>query len=336
MKYTFINSARGIAIIMVIIVHASQLYHFKNSAVKLFFEYGQMGVQLFFIASAYTLCLSSAKRREEKKTITNFYIRRFFRIFPIYYLGIILYFLLNFYFKEINNYSLKNIGANITFIHGMIPSANNTIVPGGWSIGTEMIFYMIFPFLHKFFLGNFTALKYILAIVLCFLTVNLLNSNFENNSFWYFNIITQLPVFLTGIVYFKYEKKVGLFFAILLFVSFTFISLYLWNVEQFMLVPLASGLSFCGLLKILEKTLLDLKILQKIGEVSYSIYITHFVLVFYLLHPVLRFREMIFYIILTICICYPFALFLEKYLEKPFIKLGNKIITSRNLALKRS
>ena len=98
MKYTFINSARGIAIIMVIIVHASQLYHFKNSTIKMLFDYGQMGVQLFFIASAYTLCLSSEKRKDEENTLTNFYTRRFFRIFPIYYLGIILYFFFKFIF----------------------------------------------------------------------------------------------------------------------------------------------------------------------------------------------------------------------------------------------
>ena len=152
MKYSFINSARGIAILMVIIVHTSQLYIFKNIFVKLLFDYGQMGVQLFFIASAYTLCLSAEKRINEKSAIKNFYIRRFFRIFPVYYLGIILYFILNFYFKDVGNYTTKNIFSNVFFIHGIVPSANNTIVPGGWSIGAEILFYLIFSGFAQVFL----------------------------------------------------------------------------------------------------------------------------------------------------------------------------------------
>lgn len=326
MKYSFINSARGIAILMVIIVHTSQLYHFKNIFVKLLFDYGQMGVQLFFIASAYTLCLSAEKRRYEKSAIKNFYIRRFFRIFPVYYLGIILYFVLNLYFKEVSNYTPKNILSNIFFIHGAVPSANNTIVPGGWSIGVEMLFYLIFPVLHKFFfLGHF-ILKYLFLTSICYLIIFLVHVHIKNNSFWYFNIIVQLPVFMTGILYYKFQKKINLSLATIIFSTFTLASFYFWLKEYFVIIPLLSAISFCGLIKILEKTLLDFRILQRIGVVSYSIYITHFILVFYLLHTTSNFSLMIFYFVITVALCYPFALLLEKYIEKPFIKLGNKII----------
>ena len=47
------------------------------------------GVELFFVVSALTLCLSSAARsnREALPTL-NFYIRRFFRIAPMFYIAI--------------------------------------------------------------------------------------------------------------------------------------------------------------------------------------------------------------------------------------------------------
>lgn len=335
MKYTFINSARSIAIIMVIIVHISQLYHFKNSILKLVFDYGQMGVQLFFIASAYTLCLSAEKRKDDLFPISSFYIRRFFRIFPIYYLGIIIYFFLNLYFKDISKYSTFNIFANLSFTHGMIPSANNTIVPGGWSIGTEMLFYLFFPFLYKFMLRGNMIIKAMIMIVVCYLIVIISDVDVKNNSFSYFNIILQMPVFLIGILYYKYEKKMNLLNAIILFCIFTFISLYLWKIEKFLFIPFISGLSFCGLIKILEKTFLNLKLFQKLGIVSYSLYITHFILAFYLLQPLSSFLEMCFYILITISTCYPLSLFLEKKLELPFIRLGNKIINLRIGVLKR-
>lgn len=336
MKYSFINSARGIAILMVIIVHISQLYHFKNSNIKLLFDYCQMGVQLFFIASAYTLCLSAEKRKDEYFQISNFYIRRFFRIFPIYYFGIIVYFFLNYYLKDIHNYTFRNLFANITFIHGIIPSANNTIVPGGWSIGTEMLFYLMFPFVHKFILSNFLILKTMLLISGFYLIIIAVQSNMTNNSFAYFNIIVQMPVFITGILYYKYEKKLSLLSAIMLFCVFTFISLYLWRIDMFLFVPFISGISFCGLIKILEKTIFDLKLLQKLGVVSYSLYITHFILAFYIFKPTENIVLFAIYILMTIFICYPFALFLEKYLELPFIRMGNRIINYRRLLAKKN
>ncbi|MCT2407873.1 acyltransferase [Chryseobacterium antibioticum] len=333
MKFGFINSARGIAILMVISVHISQIYHFKSDTMKLFFDYGQMGVQLFFIASAFTLCISHDSRKTENHATTNFYIRRFFRIFPIYYLGIILYYFLNSYFKDSNSYTPKNILANIVFLHGLIPSANNSIVPGGWSIGTEMLFYTVFPFLHKFLFSGYLMIKSIFIIFICYFLFLFFKINITNNSFLYFNILVQLPVFIIGILYYNYNKKISLLNAIFIFIAFTVISFYFWKIKSFIFVPLLSGISFCGLIKILEKTFINNIIFQKIGMVSYSIYIIHFILAFYLLDPTEKLQNMLLYLILTIVTCYPVALILERYLEKPFINLGNKIIKHRDKTL---
>lgn len=35
--------------------------------------------------------------------------------------------------------------AKVGFVHGLVPSANNTVVPGDGSIGTEMLFCLILP-----------------------------------------------------------------------------------------------------------------------------------------------------------------------------------------------
>ena len=136
---------------MVILVHSGQRIDGISPILKGISAYGQMGVQLFFIASAFTLCLSHEKRKIEKYSLTNFYIRRFFSIAPLYYLGITLYFIIEitkgFVSHDINDsqYSLVNVLANVFFVNGFYPPANNNIVPGGWSIGTEFAFYAIFP-----------------------------------------------------------------------------------------------------------------------------------------------------------------------------------------------
>ncbi len=157
-KLDYIDIARGIAILMVMLVHTSQAVNGVSQLVGDIDRYGQMGVQLFFVASAYTLCFSSVKRSDESQPLVSFLIRRFFRIAPLYYVAIVAYFLAesNMHILALiklpcSLYNFETIAANILFIHGFVLSANNNIVPGGWSIGTEMAFYLLFPILFALF-----------------------------------------------------------------------------------------------------------------------------------------------------------------------------------------
>ena len=150
-KFQQIDILRGLAILMVIIVHVSQIIS-GDLVFKFIFAYGQMGVQMFFLASAFTLSYSMDYRHEEKNAIKFFFLRRFFRIAPGYYVGIIIYFLISLLLNHLSisdslgiNHDPKNIIINILFLNGLLPEENNNVVPGGWSIGTEMIFYLIFP-----------------------------------------------------------------------------------------------------------------------------------------------------------------------------------------------
>src|SRR5947209_6454020 len=89
LKNLYIDILRGIAIFGVIAVHSHQYITGLSWVISWVFNYGQLGVQLFFVASAVTLCLSMNGRKENSSH--NFYIRRFFRIAPLYYFGIPLY-----------------------------------------------------------------------------------------------------------------------------------------------------------------------------------------------------------------------------------------------------
>jgi peptidoglycan/LPS O-acetylase OafA/YrhL len=118
-KYQYIDILKGIAVLGVIAVHSHQSIPNLNLSVKYAFNYGQLGVQLFFMLSAITLCISSQKRHEQ--VWQYFYMRRFFRIAPLYYFGIVLYLLTGSFFIyqfkgewEIpNQYTPLNILANI-------------------------------------------------------------------------------------------------------------------------------------------------------------------------------------------------------------------------------
>src|SRR5579871_675598 len=138
-KYDYIDAMRGIAILMVLTVHSGQQFPLSEPA-RTISAMGQLGVQLFFVASALTLCLSWTSREDETERVPKFLIRRYFRIAPMYYAGTLVYFLNNVVRSHstvhaaLQDYTPLNVLANVFFVHGLVPSANNTIVPGGWSI----------------------------------------------------------------------------------------------------------------------------------------------------------------------------------------------------------
>ena len=152
-KLKYIDALRGIAVLGVVAVHCSQ-YGINNypSYISRFFGQGARGVQLFFIVSAFTIFLSQKKRNSfEERPYRNFFVRRFFRIAPMYYLAIGYFIIQNFHKALLDkNWDwglVSNVFANLTFLHGFSPYWINSLVPGGWSIAVEMTFYLIVPFL---------------------------------------------------------------------------------------------------------------------------------------------------------------------------------------------
>src|SRR5262249_45825966 len=80
-----IDAVRGWAIFGVIIAHVSTMS--SAGPFQPLAQLGLRGVQLFFSASALTLFLAFHRRKSEPASIRNYFIRRFFRIAPFYYLA---------------------------------------------------------------------------------------------------------------------------------------------------------------------------------------------------------------------------------------------------------
>ncbi|MFY7788963.1 MAG: acyltransferase family protein [Thermoflexibacteraceae bacterium] len=224
-KLAYIDALRGIAILLVIILHTSQygspiLSFTLNQVVNI----GNKGVQLFYVASAFTLFLSfKHKLNKEKSPFKNFFLRRFFRIAPMYYLGIIYYLYQDgwgarYWLGDEPQVTLANIVANFLFIHGLNPYWINSIVHGGWSIAVEMMFYACMPYLFLRIKNinaalNFFVFTLLLRAVLQVILTHtpLIHETYLWNEYLFIYFPNQLPVFTIGIIlYFIVIEKENL------------------------------------------------------------------------------------------------------------------------------
>ena len=61
-RIPLVDIFKGFAMIMVVIVHAEQIIGLPNG-IDCFARFGQNGCQIFFLMSAFTLCISNSDRR---------------------------------------------------------------------------------------------------------------------------------------------------------------------------------------------------------------------------------------------------------------------------------
>jgi peptidoglycan/LPS O-acetylase OafA/YrhL len=358
-RLAYIDALRGIAILLVIAVHTSSRVSESQTAIA---ELGQLGVQLFFVVSAYTLCMSSHARGDQEPW-RFFYIRRFFRIAPMFYVGLVLYYLVaearlyaagrGFLLFPTDGYGPLAIASNLTLTHGFVPVANNNTVPGGWSIGTEVAFYALFPvlFLWARRMHGTHGVAGVASLVVASLLLNaavqvaiwwFTGYTLANNSFLYFNLVNQLPVFAIGILlYFAVadEKWLpGLVGSVAILVASACACIFLWTLQSrvpgvFALIPTVSAIGFAALLTVTRTGCANFRWLILVGKTSYSIYLLHFVCISILaraLLPYIRWmpslpRHLAFWAAAAL-VTLAVAMVTERYVERSGIEAGRRLI----------
>ncbi len=317
-----------------------------------FIHLGPRGVQLFYIASAFTLFYSFDFRKEnEKRPNRNFFIRRFFRIAPLFYLSIFYYLFQNgfgprYWLGDANEVTGANIISNLFFINGFNPYWINSIVPGGWSIAVEMSFYACIPFLFsKIKHLNHAFLFFVFTLILSSFSNWYLESHvlISDKRLWidylYFYFPSQLPVFALGIMlYFLIIKKEQLWqiniWYVLLFAAT--IAVHYFNVEITIMpshILYSIGFMFIALLmgKYHIKILVN-RLTVFIGSISFGLYLVHFAALnllekFNLLNLLgTGTSNYLFRYLSVLAISIAMASFLYKYIEQPMQKFGKKWI----------
>jgi peptidoglycan/LPS O-acetylase OafA/YrhL len=356
-KYDFVDALRGWAILAVITYHVNLWLHPSVALLRNVFDHGNRGVQLFFIVSAFTLFLSLHSRRQnEKKHLRNFFIRRLFRIVPLFYAAIIFYFIVYGFSQRPLTASAPGLFDAITtvlFVNGWYPTSINSVVSGGWSIAVEMSFYLLLPLLfllitdlEKAILATFAAV--VLGIVVNSLALPFFEPLFPGNKvlvgwFLYFWFPSQLAVFCLGILFYFIFKKISpgekknqLKSYLYLAVAVTWLVLVSMSQNVFLSEHFLFSIGllvFIYALALYPQILFVNRITTNIGKWSYSMYFVHFVVLDFFQSHFLHFKVFSsatanFFLMLFLVASITVLISAVTYflIEKPAIRLGQKII----------
>jgi exopolysaccharide production protein ExoZ len=131
---------RAIAIILVVFHHAYNLiinYHNVNAPLLSVFEFGDLGVDLFFVLSGFIIFYVHQKDFNNKEQLKTYAYKRIARIFPVYWIVTLIF--LSFVLFD------RSFLQIITSLF-LIPTGEQPIVGVAWSLQHEMLFYILFAF----------------------------------------------------------------------------------------------------------------------------------------------------------------------------------------------
>jgi len=352
-KYDYIDALRGFVILGVILVHTSQWVVPTSVFLSQLVAEGARGGQLFFIASALTLFLSmKARKQYEPQPLLSFYIRRFFRIAPLFYLAIIVYTWhdgMSPSYWAPNGIEWWHILLTVFFLHGWNPETITSVVPGGWSIAVEMTFYLFLPYLFIklnnvkssliALFGSLLVAKLASTVLLFLFSPNYPDTQqylvYTFSTLWFFS---ELPIFILGILLYHIitkcpdkDRTVGLLFlfvSIFLFIAFLTPQTFNDLLPKHFLYGIAF-LFFALSLYFYPNEFLVNKITILIGKLSFSLYLVHFMV----LNKIAQFIKITpgdigFILAFLLCLLFSilFSYITHNLIEIPGIRLGKKVI----------
>lgn len=319
---------RGIASFQVVLFHMTGTFRTENEQVFLggWFRNSSSAVLVFFVLSGFIIFYASRKLINSRN-ISTFYIKRFIRIFPIYWFSIS-YLAVFYLLTDPGKFpaTIQGYLKMITLWFGHL-SLNGV----SWSLSYEIYFYLLFGLL---ILSKHT--KYILyaLLIMCVLSAtSLLNIDMYLGSYLFNG---RNVLFAMGVVLAIYYKKFNLVnnpkVSFLLFTAF-FVGYLYWDYNQSFKdfhYQIIVGLFACAFILLLIKSedVMEHKIWTPfiyLGNISYSLYLVHLPVVNFSLKKFFTYNfshsTNIIFAVFLMCLVIVISHFTYKYIERPSVKL---------------
>lgn len=356
-----LDHLRALAIVFVFLFHYFILSGGKPEWLPEFARFGWTGVDLFFVLSGFLISsqLFAQIKKGENISFRQFFLKRLFRIIPAYLVTLGLYFCIPIFREKESLPPLwkfltftQNLGLNLkdfgTFSHA-------------WSLCVEEHFYFFFPLILILLQFTNSLKKSYLVLIALFLfgfIIRLYSFNqlylpkIEDDNNWmywykyiYYPTYNRLDGLLVGVsiagvyqflpnIWNKISKFGNLFillsFAILTAAYFLCYDSRTFNASIFGFPLIAIGYGFMVMGAVSPTSFLfkwNSKITTFIATLSYATYLTHKGVI-HITHQILKDYQIDHNLVLLICMatCLGFAYLLHLAVEKPFMKLRNKLI----------
>lgn len=290
MRIEHLDGLRGLAIIWVILFHSYSRWpeHLKFVSITQdipIFDYGYLGVQLFFMISGFVIFMTLDK----SKNYIDFIKRRWLRLFPAMLIATILIYSTAPFFSERPGGipSLINIIPGLTFISpDLIKFFSGSYIAGlegaFWSLYVEVVFYIFMGFIY-FFIGRKYCIP-ALFLALSMFYFSLVLKKIELS--WPYELITALGFpnyawFIVGCTMYEFLNKRGniqIYAITALSILLLFAPSVLNNKFNFTLISFYFGILTIFIFSFSNHSIqkiLSNKPLILIGFVSYPLYLIH-------------------------------------------------------------
>ncbi|MDG9667314.1 acyltransferase [Hahella sp. CR1] len=341
-----LDACRGIAVFSVFLYHIYELKVVPEGAA--FFSgwpiLGMFGVDLFYVLSGFFIVLAIIKPKEWSPI---FFMRaRIQRIYPAYLVSLFIIVLLSLFFRSgfsADEYLVANVFMHLTMTHNFLPGVGGSINGVYWTLGVEFPYYILMLGLAVFFRDKRFFLP--LTIFLILLSLVWRHSIFvfgPQDAYWRFFSSSQLLGVLDafgigGLVAYVFHGEAGgesikkyrwgilavslIILAFLLYMfernsgEYWFVWSYsvLWRTFLYG----AFGGVILGLVYMKGVKSYCLLGLDKLGEISFSFYLYHLVIMIFINNSLSDFHYLVRIFFITTC-----SLLVSwvswRFVEKPF------------------
>ncbi len=311
------------------------------------FKFGHEAVMLFFVISGFCIHLRYSKKiiEEKKEFIFNpkdYFIRRIRRLYPPLLVALFITFIFDSFGmllgfenyshnttytlinQNVNNdHSLKTLIGNLFFLMSSVVPAFGSNAPL-WSLMYEWWFYVLYPACLKINIKSIIVMPIILFTLFIMKILNFMSD------FFLYQVLSMMIIWWFGVILADiYSRRIKVNFSYLSFLILSFPIISLFHVSNTLVYDLFCGLGFTGLISICfyikEKKGSGLKLLSKlkcIGDISYTNYVIHFPILYflsgYLIHNNVTLPRNFHWVTFGVVFCLFISYILHFFIEKPF------------------
>ncbi|HIF9541977.1 TPA: acyltransferase family protein [Photobacterium damselae] len=322
-KIINIQILRAVAAILVVIYHSSSMLKVNNDVLINIFQLGKVGVDVFFVISGYIILMSMDRKKYEPFC---FLLKRLLRIYPIYWFFLLIYILM----MSVNdNLSLTWILSSTL----LIPIETfSPIISQAWTLQFEVYFYLIasIALLNKK-VNNELLILFLLSLMYLI---------FSTNQNVIFTVLGSSLIFefVFGMFAYRIRNSINISLVLLMvFISFIIFLKFNYNeYDNSSLRFFYSGFFSFSVLLLFEYFnrffIVDnviVKLLCKIGDSSYSLYLSHGLVIYvsvYIVNYIGIYEHSAFWLLPISIMSVFIGWIFYKYIEKPILSITNRYV----------